>query len=133
MRFLGQFLILFLIADSMNYSIFMTGMRINTKIINFSIIWAFSFFAQAVATLLIKHKDEKDNKLEGNAGIGCRRGTKAGEIEQALCAALARIELPPEAPELIATTTVKKDTEKARRCAAKAGNSLRTFGSDTGS
>lgn len=74
MRFLGQFLILFLIADSMNYSIFMTGMRINTKIINFSIIWAFSFFAQAVATLLIKHKDEKDNKLEGNAGIGALFG-----------------------------------------------------------
>ncbi len=74
MRFLGQFLILFLIADSMNYSIFMTGMRINTKIINFSIIWAFSFFAQAVVTLLIKHKDEKDNKLEGNAGIGALFG-----------------------------------------------------------
>ena len=74
MRFLGQFLILFLIADSMNYSIFMTGMRINTKIINFSIFWAFSFFAQAVATLLIKHKDEKDNKLEGNAGIGALFG-----------------------------------------------------------
>lgn len=74
MRFLGQFLILFLIADNMNYSIFMTGMRINTKIINFSIIWAFSFFAQAVATLLIKHKDEKDNKLEGNAGIGALFG-----------------------------------------------------------
>ncbi len=74
MRFLGQFLILFLIADRMNYSIFMTGMRINTKIINFSIIWAFSFFAQAVVTLLIKHKDEKDNKLEGNAGIGALFG-----------------------------------------------------------
>ena len=27
---------------------------------------------------------------------------------------------------------LKKDTEKARRCAAKAGNSLRTFGPDTG-
>ena len=74
MRFTGQFLILFLIADSMNYSIFMTGMRINTTIINFSIIWAFSFFAQAVVTLLIKHKDEKDNKLEGNAGIGALFG-----------------------------------------------------------
>ena len=74
MRFLGQFLILFLIADSINYSIFMTGTRINTRIINFSIIWAFSFFAQAVATLLIKHKDDKDNKLEGNAGIGALFG-----------------------------------------------------------
>ena len=74
MRFLGQFLILFLIADSMNYSIFMTGIRVNTRIINFSIIWAFSFFAQAVATLLIKHKDKKDNKLEGNAGIGALFG-----------------------------------------------------------
>lgn len=74
MRFLGQFLILFLIADSINYSIFMTGTRINTRTINFSIIWAFSFFAQAVVTLLIKHRDEKDNKLEGSAGIGALFG-----------------------------------------------------------
>ena len=74
MRFLGQFLILLLIADSINYSIFMTGTRINTRTINFSIIWAFSFFAQAVATLLIKHKNEKDNKLEGSAGIGALFG-----------------------------------------------------------
>lgn len=61
------------------------------------------------------------------AGIGCRRGTKAGEIEQALCAALARIELPPEAPELIATTTVKKDEAGLREVAEKRRIPLRFY------
>lgn len=62
------------------------------------------------------------------AGIGCRRGTLPEEIERALCAALARLHLPPEAPDLLATTVVKEDEAGLFMAARKRDIPLKFYG-----
>ncbi len=55
------------------------------------------------------------------AGVGCRRGVAADEIEQALAASLSHLGLPKDAVDVMATTEVKKDEAGLRETAKKRG------------
>jgi cobalt-precorrin 5A hydrolase len=58
------------------------------------------------------------------AGIGCRRGAPAADIEAAIAAALSRAGFPPTALGIIATAAMKDGENGIKNTAAKLGLSL---------
>lgn len=69
LRFLCQSLLLVFVADLLNFSFFESRHYNSIKVLSFSAIWAVSFFAQAVTSLYVKHKDVASEECETKAGI----------------------------------------------------------------
>ncbi len=74
LRFAGQGFILVVAADILNFSIynsytFSGGKTFEWAPLLMSLAWAISFFIQALASLLIKHRSKEDRKIEDAAGI----------------------------------------------------------------
>lgn len=59
------------------------------------------------------------------AGVGCRRGAAAPDIEAAIRGALARAKVAPDSLDCIATSAAKDGEAGIRAAAAKLGVSLR--------
>jgi cobalt-precorrin 5A hydrolase len=68
--------------------------------------------------------DQSLDKTMIAAGIGCRRGTSAPDIEAAIRAALARANITPAALDVIATIEAKSAEAGIRTAAEKLGVSV---------
>lgn len=71
LRFIAQTIILAIVADMLNYSLFRLtyARRADVAIGIFAACWALSFFGQSIITLFAKHESKEDQTLETKANI----------------------------------------------------------------